>query len=105
MAIMDIGKIKPFFKSLSKLLSDSGCFVFAMHRPCFTYEDQDYFTSIINKVAAIEGQPSLQNYYHRSLTDLFGVIFEFTFVIDRFYEVPFKNEKTPIIMIVRLIKK
>ncbi len=49
------------------MLDHDGVFVFTTHHPCFTYENGDYFTNCINKDIAIEGQPMLQNYYHRSI--------------------------------------
>ncbi len=104
MAIMDISEIKPLFCAVHNMLCNNGAFVFATHHPCFTYENEDYFTSCINKGVAIENQPSLQNYYHRSLSDILNLAFETGFYLDAFYEIPFNNEKTPIIMTVRLIK-
>lgn len=104
MAIMDISEITPLFKAVYEMLEKNGIFVFAMHHPCFTYENDDYFTSCINKGIAIEGQPVLQNYYHRSLSDLLNLAFEVGFVLDGFYEVPFQGENVPIIMTIRLKK-
>ena len=102
MAIMDISEIKPLFKAVYDMLEDNGIFVFATHHPCFTYENEDYFTSCINKGVAIEGQPVLQNYYHRSITDIFNLAFETGFIVDGFYETSFADKKVPIIMTVRL---
>ncbi len=104
MAIMDISEITPLFNAVYEMLENGGIFVFAMHHPCFTYENDDYFTSCINKGIAIEGQPVLQNYYHRSLSDLLNLAFEVGFVLDGFYEVPFQGENVPIIMTIRLKK-
>ncbi len=104
MAIMDISEITPLFKAIYELLGINGIFVFSTHHPCFTYENGDYFSSCINKGVAIEGQPMLQNYYHRSLSDILNVAFGCGFVLDGFYEVPFKGETVPIIMTVRLRK-
>ena len=75
-----------------------------MYHPCFTYPNEDYFTSCIDKGIAVEGQPSLQNYYHRTLSEVFSQGFSAGFTMDRFEEVPFEGEKTPIIMIIRLKK-
>ncbi len=105
MAIMDISAIKPLMNAVYDMLADDGIFVFATHHPCFTYENEDYFTSCINKGIAIEGQPVLQNYYHRSISDILSVAFDARFCLDGFYEVPFEGEKTPIIMTVRLRKR
>ena len=104
MAIMDISDIEPLFKSVYEMLSDVGAFVFATHQPCFTYPNEDYFTTCIDKGVAIEGQPVFHNYYHRSISEILNISFEAGFVLDGFYEVPFANEKTPIIMIIRLRK-
>ena len=78
--------------------------VFSLHHPCFTYPDDDYFTSCIYKGEAIAGQPVLQNYYHRSLEDILQTAFRAGFMLDGFHEVPFPEQKTPIIMILRLRK-
>lgn len=104
MAIMDISHIEPLFKAVFDMLDENGIFVFATHHPCFTYPNKDYFTACVHKGIAIEGQPVLQNYYHRSIQDILNLAFKSGFIIDRFYEVPFCGEATPIIMIVRLKK-
>ncbi len=105
MAIMDISEISPLFKAVYDMLDENGMFVFATHHPCFTYENDDYFTSCINKGVAIEGQPMLQNYYHRTIGDILNLAFQSGFVLDGFYEVPFAGENIPIIMTIRLRKK
>ncbi len=104
MAIMDISEIKPLFEAVSDMLQEGGSFVFAMHHPCFTYPNEDYLTSCINKGVAVEGQPSLQNYYHRTLSEVLNLGFSTGFVMDKFEEIPFKGESTPIIMVIRLRK-
>ncbi len=104
MAIMDISIIAPLFKAVNEMLDQNGIFVFATHHPCFTYENNDYFTDCTNKGIAIEGQPVLQNYYHRSIGNIFNEAFNNGFVVDGFYETPFLGEKIPIIMAVRLRK-
>lgn len=105
MAVMDISEIEPLFKAVYDMLENDGIFVFATHHPCFTYPNGDYFTNCIDKGVAIEGQPVLQNYYHRSISDILNVAFSVGFVMNGFYEVPFATEKTPIIMTIRLQKK
>ncbi len=105
MAIMDISEIFPLFNAVFDMLEPGGIFVFATHHPCFTYENDDYFTNCINKGFAIEGQPMLQNYYHRSIGDILIVAFEAGFLLDGFYEVPFEGEHIPIIMTIRLCRK
>lgn len=105
MAIMDMNDIEPLFQAVFTLLRENGVFVFTAHHPCFTYPNGDYFTSCIDRGEAIEGQPVLQNYYHRSIQDVLNAAFEAGFVLDGFHEVPFPGRSTPIIMIVRLRKR
>ncbi len=105
MAIMDISQINPLFRAVYELLEHDGVFVFATHHPCFTYENEDYFTPCINKGVALFGQPVRQNYYHRSMADIFNGAFVSGFVLDGFYETPFHGEKIPIVMTVRFRKK
>lgn len=105
MALMDIYEIAPLFHAVYELLKPDGCFVFSMHHPCFTYPNEDYFTSCIDKGEAVAGQPVLQNYYHRPMEEVLGTAFAAGFIMDRFYEVPFPGQKVPIIIIVRLRKR
>ncbi len=104
MAIMDISDIEPLFKAVFDMLCENGIFVFATHHPCFTYPNEDYFASCVHKGVAIDGQPMLQSYYHRSIQDIFNLAFNCGYILDGFYEVPFQGEETPIIIIVRLKK-
>lgn len=105
MAIMDISDIEPLFKALQLMLSVGGSFVFATHHPCFTYPGDDYLASQVHQGEAIVGQPVMQNYYHRSMQEIFNTAFSHGFVLDGFYEVPFPEQKIPIIMIIRLQKR
>lgn len=104
MAIMDIADIEPLFKAVYEMLEERGIFVFATHHPCFTYPKHGYFINCIHKGISIEGQPVLQNYYHRSVEEILNIAFKAGFIMNGFYEIPFHGEKTPIIMIVRLCK-
>ena len=104
MAIMDIIDIVPLFRAVRDMLSSGGLFVFTTHHPCFTYPNEDYFTCSTHKGVAIEGQPILQNYYHRSMSDILKIAFQSRFVLDGMNEVPFDGDKTPIIMVLRLRK-
>ena len=57
MDIMDISEIDSLFNLVYKILKDGGVFTFATYHPCFTYPNNDYFTSVIQKGFAIETQP------------------------------------------------
>lgn len=105
MALMDMSKLSPLFHGVYELLDQEGIFVFAMHHPCFTFENQDYLSNAIYRGEAIDGQPVLQNYYHRTLSQILQLAFEVGFVLDGFHEVPFQGHKIPIIIIARLRKE
>ena len=104
MAIMDISDIEPLFSATYAMLAAGGSFVFSTHHACFTYPNEDYFTPAMHKGVAVEGQPQLQCYYHRSLQALLNLAFKVGFVLDGFHEIPFEHDATPIIMIVKLTK-
>ena len=105
MAIMDISNIEPLFKAVYEMLADNGIFVFATHHPCFSYSNNDYFKSYMHKGEAIAGQPVLQNYYHRSITEILNISFNMGFILDGFYEVSFPKKKLPVIMVIRLRRR
>ena len=102
MAVMDISDIEPLFKAVSLMLCEGGVFVLSTHHPCFTYPNEDYITSCTHQGEAIVGQPTLQNYYHRSIEEILCTAFKFGFILDGFHEVSEVGEGTPILMIVRL---
>ncbi len=104
MALMDIMDIAPLFQAVHDMLDAKGIFVFSMHHPCFTFPHDDYFTQSTYEDIAVEGQPVLQNYHHRSLTDMFTLTQQVGFTVTGFQEIPFAGENVPIIMIVRLEK-
>ncbi|MCL1803721.1 MAG: class I SAM-dependent methyltransferase [Eubacteriaceae bacterium] len=104
MAVMDISDIKPLFQAVFALLKDGGVFVFSTHHPCFERPADNYMTGKMHKGEAINGQPMLQNYYHRSMQEIFSCCFGSGFVIDGFYEQPDSDPELPVIMIVRLRK-
>lgn len=104
MAIMDISNIDPLFKAVYDMIEEGGVFVFSIHHPCFTYPNSDYLTPDFHKDIAIEGQPELQYYFHRSIEDILNLSFKYGFSIDGFYEIPLSGDKVPIIMIIRLRK-
>jgi len=102
MAIMDISNIQPLFRAVSLMLRKCGSFVFSTLHPCFDYPNNDYLTNCIYKGEAIAGQPVLQNYYHRTIEEIFSVAFQHGFIVDGFYEVPKNEQQTPFIVIVRM---
>ena len=104
MGLMDILDIQPLFKTLNSMLSKNGIFVFAMHHPCFERPNNIYLTACKHRGIAIPGQPFIQNYYHRSLQDIFHLAFENNFIIDGFEEERFDELEMPEIIIVRLKK-
>ena len=105
MAIMDMAKIGPLFKLLSRVLTPSGAFVFSVTHPCFhsaaiqrfaeIYEEEggqhvmrsgvkvsSYLAPFARKTEGIVGQPEPQWFFHRSISVLFGFGFEAGFVVD-----------------------
>ncbi len=104
MALMDMVDIAPLFQAVHDMLEEKGIFVFSMHHPCFTFPHDDYFTPCTYEDIAVEGQPLKQNYYHRSLTDIFRLIHQSGFIMTDFQEIPFEGKNVPIIIIVRLVK-
>ncbi|MFS0781964.1 class I SAM-dependent methyltransferase [Bacillus sp. 1P06AnD] len=104
MAIMDISDIDPLLRAVNELLCAGGSFVFSTHQPCFERPEGQYLTPWVHKGAAIEGQPFLQNYYHRSLQDLFQACFNAGFAMDGLFEESMDQSEFPVIMIVRLRK-
>lgn len=104
MAIMDISEIEDLLKAVYNMLKQNGIFVFSTHHPCFIKPKDIYTTPIVHEGVAINGQPVLQLYYHRSLEILFNMCFSTGFIINGFYEKVDKDEESPVIMIVRLLK-
>ncbi len=105
MAVMDISDIEPLFQAMYDMLKKGGFFVFATHHPCFTYPNDDYFTDQTYLGEAVQGQPVQQNYYHRSMQEILNMAFRHGFILNGFYEVPFPEQKIPILMIARLRKE
>lgn len=104
MAVMDISDINPLFNAVYELLDNNGIFVFSTHHPCFSYPEGDYFTEAVTKGIAIDGQPMEQNYYHRTLEYIFNIFFESGFVLDALHEIPYDDEREPVIIICRVKK-
>lgn len=104
MAIMDIKDVHELFRSVHGLLKEDGIFVFATQHPCFVTLTDKYMSDHSYKGEAIEGQPQLQWYYHRSLQEIMNICFENGFIMDGFYEECYKNNEIPDIIIVRIRK-
>lgn len=105
MAVMDISDINPMFQAVYDMLKSGGVFVFSTHHPCFIKPTDKYITPCTYKGEALSGQPMLQNYYHRSMQELFNSCLKIGFVIDGFFEETDDNKEIPAIIIVRLRKQ
>ena len=105
MAVMDIADIAPLMKAVYDLLAPNGIFVFSSQHPCFVTRTDGYLSPCLTKDIAIERQPYLQNYYHRSFQDIFQICFQAGFVLDAFYEESFRDGEIPSIFIARLRKQ
>lgn len=105
MAIMDISNIVPLFQTIHEFLEDDGIFVFATQHPCFVTLTDKYLSSHYYLGEAIQGQPQLQTYYHRSLQEIFNVCFENDFIIDGFFEESYNQNENPDVIIVRARKR
>lgn len=104
MAVMDIADIRPFFHAVYDLLTPGGIFVFTTSHPCFDHPEGRYLTPCLWRGEAISGQPVLQNYYHRSLQDIFKCAFAQGFMADQMLETPFQHSEIPAIFTCRLRK-
>jgi ubiquinone/menaquinone biosynthesis C-methylase UbiE len=104
MAIMDISNIEPLLKAVYEMLKHNGIFVFSTHHPCFVRPQDKYITPCVYEGVAINGQPVLQYYYHRSLNDLLKVCFDAGFLLNGFCEKVDDDKEMPVIVIVKLLK-
>lgn len=103
MAIMDMVELDPMVASSARLLRTGGRFVFSTLHPAFNStatrvvevsDGEDgvtrahsvkvsrYIRPSTERGVAIEGQPVIQWYFHRPLSELFGVWFAHGFVLD-----------------------
>jgi len=104
MAIMDMATIEPMAAALRRILKKGGRFVFSLCHPCFNsdrikrvmeQEDRDgdvvtsysvsmsgYLTPSVLKGIGIVGQPEVQYYFHRSLSELFNLFFACGFMLN-----------------------
>ena len=104
MAVMDIADVTVLFQCVNELLVENGVFVFATQHPCFSTLTDQYMTAHSYYGEAIQGQPTEQCYYHRSMQDILNLCFQSGFVIDGFYEECFRVKEIPDVIIVRARK-
>lgn len=113
MAIMDIENIQPMLRFLPEILKDKGRFVFSVLHPCFNsgeavqvnehtdfggVEHNNYYVKISNylisrpvKGLAMRGQPKIQYYFHRPLSEILNLCFENGFYMKEMREPSFKD--------------
>ena len=106
MALMDIAEITPLFDMLPLALAEDAPFVFSVLHPVFrpgpqtrlfrerteTEDGQfieesgvkitNYLDTGVNHGIAVKGQPSIQPYFDRTLTELFSSAFDRGWVLD-----------------------
>jgi 2-polyprenyl-3-methyl-5-hydroxy-6-metoxy-1,4-benzoquinol methylase len=115
MAIMDMVSIEPMIVALRKVLKKGGTFVFSICHPCFNSakmkriieeEDRDgemvttysvsmsqYITSSPLKGLGMLGQPAVQYYFHRSISEIFNLFFKQGFMLNGIEEPVFPENK------------
>ncbi len=116
MAIMDIESVRPLAQALTRLLKPGGPLVFSVMHPCFnspditmTAEVEDKGGEIVEEFSvrvgryasaytarglAMVGQPEAQYYFHRSISELYGVFFGAGFALDGIEEPCFSRTGT-----------
>ena len=106
MALMDIAEITPLFDMLPLALADNAPFVFSVLHPVFRpgpevrlYRERaetpegefieesgvkitNYLDTRVNHGIAVKGQPAIQPYFDRTLTELFSAAFDRGWVLD-----------------------
>ena len=106
MALMDIAEITPLFDMLPLALADDAPFIFSVLHPVFrpgpevklfrerteTPEGRfleesgvkitNYLNTGVNRGIAVSGQPQIQPYFDRTLTELFTTAFDRGWVLD-----------------------
>lgn len=113
MGMMDMAEIDPLLRGARRVLKRGGRFVFVLCHPCFNhtgmrmtmeeqFRDGAFVTERAIKVVtykhnrpaqgvAIIGQPRLQWYFDRTLTELFGACFRAGFMLDGLEEPTFTS--------------
>ena len=116
MAIMDIKNIEPMISFLPEILKNYGRFVFSILHPCFnsgeasqvnehtdyggkdhnTYyvKTSNYLISQAIKGIGMVGQPKVQYYFHRPLSEILNLCFKNGFYMDGIREPSFKNTES-----------
>lgn len=114
MALMDMSRIEPLFRALSRILMPGGSFVFTVMHPCFGSGEAQRFAEMgedetgrlrlrngikistylgpkARKTEGIVGQPEPQYYFHRPLSVLLGAGFAAGLVVDALEESAFPH--------------
>jgi 2-polyprenyl-3-methyl-5-hydroxy-6-metoxy-1,4-benzoquinol methylase len=113
MAFMDIENIQTLIKFLPKLLKKNGNCVFSLCHPCFNSGEfllvherdnangevaSQYWVKIRNYLVeksylgvAMRGQPKLQYYFHRPVSNILSYFFQNGFMLDAYEEPSFKE--------------
>ncbi len=116
MAIMDIENIEPLIGFLPGILKSNGRFVFSILHPCFNsgeasqvneHTDQggkdhntyyvktsNYLISQATKGTGMVGQPKVQYYFHRPLSEILNLCFKNGFYMDGMREPSFKDSES-----------
>ena len=114
MALMDMPEVAPLFRALTRLLRPGGRFVFSVPHPAFNgshfalfAERRDVAGQLLTEYGvrvtsyldagttyglAIAGQPQVQPYFHRPLSELLRPALEAGFVLDGLEERAFGPE-------------
>jgi ubiquinone/menaquinone biosynthesis C-methylase UbiE len=116
MALMDIENIEPLLSFLPGILKNNGKFVFSILHPCFNSGEasqvnehtdlggevhNSYYVKISNylisrpvKGFAMRGQPKIQYYFHRPLSEILNLCFENGFYMYGMIEPSFKDTES-----------
>lgn len=116
MALMDMAEIDPLFRALSHILTAHGRFVFAIMHPCFNSNNPVFVAEYVDRGGgpmeeralkltyylgsrtyyglAMEGQPAVQYYFHRSLQELLGTAFRAGLSMDGLLEPVFAPDES-----------
>ena len=118
MALMDMARITPLLSVLPRLLAIDGRFVFSVTHPVFNSgdahpigervrRDREFATEVSMKVTdyltprmqfdiGVSGQPVEQHYFHRPMSVLLNVCFDYGLVLDRLEEPALPPSSDPI---------